>query len=121
MKYKFFGEKNTSINTRKQNWYNGEWKFLRVGKFNEDGEFETSDPEIIKKMKGRFDCIEIKESEETEEVKELKPREEIEEKAEIEKMSYNKLRKLASEKGFEKKSPTKKELLTYLNKEEKKK
>lgn len=113
MKYKFYGEPNTSIVSKKPHWWNGEYKFHRVGKFDELGVFITSDEKIIEKMKARFDHVEVLDDEVI-----LNDVEEIKEEIEYSEMPYNELRKIAKEKELDlPKNPTKEDILTALHKE----
>lgn len=112
-----------------------------VFRFDSNGEFVTEDPEIIKRAMGHFDYMPVKIEATGEKVKktieaetmtitnkedkELSLTEKVEEVAEeveavTEKvdysmLSYNELRKLAKEKGIDKKNPTKDELIEGLD------
>ena len=59
MKYKFFGEPNTLVKTRKRVLFQNEIKFKPLFRFDENGEYVTEDEHLIAKLKGRFDHMEI--------------------------------------------------------------
>lgn len=72
MKYKFFGEPNMLVKTRKKVLFDNKIEFKPLFRFDEKGEFETEDIHLINKLKSRFDHKEILDIE-TEEKSEEKP------------------------------------------------
>jgi len=114
MKYKFLGQPNLLVRTKKTQLYNNKVDYKPLFRFDDKGEFITEDEKLIKKLKGRFDHVEIKE----EEIVLEEEKNESESTTEVEKgisdLSYNELRKLAKEKGIELHRPSKKQLLEAL-------
>lgn len=115
MKYKFFGEPNTSITTKKPHFYNGEYLHIRLGKFDENGEFIADDEnKYIKKLKGRFDHVPIQDvvtgpaDLENEEIVSDGP-------ADLSELNFNELKAMVKEKGLDQgKRPTKADLISLL-------
>lgn len=64
MRYKFFGEPNLLIKTRKKVPYEGTIDFKPLFRFDAKGEYITEDADLIERLKGRFDHIEVLEAEE---------------------------------------------------------
>jgi hypothetical protein len=114
MKYKFFGKPKLLVRTKVTQLYNNKVDHKPLFRFDDKGEFVTEDEKLIRKLKGRFDSLEIVEDEITV-VEEEKPSELITEHEKgIEELSYNELRKLAKEKGIELHRPSKIQLLKAL-------
>jgi hypothetical protein len=114
MKVKFKGQPNLLVRTKTTQLYNNKVDYKPLFRFDDNGEYITEDEKLIKKLKGRFDHVEIKEDEIIPKEEE-KPSELITEPvSDISELSYNELRKLAKEKGIELHRPSKKQILEAL-------
>lgn len=77
MRYKFFGEPNLLVKTRKKVPYEGTIDFKPLFRFDEKGEYITDDADLIEKLKSRFDHIQIFEVETLPFEAEEEPKEEV--------------------------------------------
>lgn len=114
MKYKFFGKPNLLVTTKKTQLFNNKVDYKPLFRFDENGEYETEDEKLIKKLKGRFDNLEVKEDGIVLSKEEKPSDANVEPKDDISELPYNELRKLAKEKGIELQRPSKAQLLEAL-------
>jgi hypothetical protein len=78
MKVIFYGQPNMLIKERKKKYFTGEIQHKPLFRFNSNGEYETSDEGLIKKLMVRFDHKVIAETEQPkQEQKEVQPAKKI--------------------------------------------
>lgn len=115
MKVRFRGTPNMLVSTKHTQLYNNKVERKPLFRFDEDGFFITEDDKLIKKLKGRFDYVEIKEEGIVSEEEEKPTESTTEPENDISELSYNEMKTLAKEKGIKfEKNPTKVELLEVL-------
>lgn len=114
MKVKFKGTPNQLICTKHTVLYNNKVERKPLFRFDDNGEYVTEDEKLIKKLKGRFDHVEIKETEIIAKEEERPSELTTEVEGDMSELSYNKLRKLAKKKGIELHRPSKKQILEAL-------
>ncbi len=61
MKYKFFGEPNMLVKTKKKTYFENKIQLKPLFRFDENGEYITEDKQLIEKLKSRFSCVPIQE------------------------------------------------------------
>ena len=74
MAYIFFGEPNMLVKSRHKKLFEGTIQFKPLFRFDENGEYVTSDEILIEKLKSRFDHREIIETVPNEIIEEEAPK-----------------------------------------------